>query len=66
MELFIGFAIGMFYGCYLWWQTLLQGEELYREYLQVLRELQAARRRLYGIHGSRFADRGPTTKPSRN
>jgi hypothetical protein len=66
MDLFIGFTVGMTFGCYLWWQTLLQGNELYQEHMKVLRELQQARRQIYDVCGSRFVEDGPTTRPSRN
>lgn len=57
MWLLIGFAIGMFYGCWLWWQALLQNEELYKEHLQTLAELMECRQRL---------EQGPSSAPSRN
>jgi hypothetical protein len=71
MELFIGFAVGMFYGGFLWWQTLLQGNELYQEYLQLQRELMITRRQLYATDIRRACGRPdlsdrPNTDPSLN
>lgn len=71
MELFIGFGVGMFFGCCLWWQTLREGDELYRDYRKLQHELMIARRRLYATartRGPGWPDSldGPTTKPSRN
>jgi hypothetical protein len=71
MEFFIGFAIGMAYGCFLWWQTLLQDEELYQEHLRLQRELMMTRRQLYATDRTRghrwphSSDR-PNTDPSMN
>lgn len=71
MELFIGFGVGMFFGCCLWWQTLREGNDLYQECCELHRELMMTRRRLYAMdrqrqHGWTDSSDGPTTTPSMN
>lgn len=40
---FIGFAIGIIYGSWLFWQGLKEYDELYQQHMDLLREMQRER-----------------------
>lgn len=52
MLFLIGFAIGLFYGCFLWWQQMKDHDVLWEEHTRLLKEI--------GKY------HGPTTRPSNN
>lgn len=37
------FGIGLFYGCFLWYQSMKEYDALYQEYIDLLKELEERR-----------------------